>query len=233
MAKTQNGPSYSSATARYPEQSARLQSRELVPICRAAFFPPSLHPVVDGGERNKHPVIPPQMPTGGLRGQTVLHDEAHGQGHHAVGVAGFGRTIFRGVRGKELLTLGAAGLRIEQCNIAGLAGNQVAHVVEHAGAGPLAKARLAALRARQMCEVATAAHALRRRQIDRGCDTRGRSREILSGPRHGNTLLGLASSAWTLRHLLSGIMPDFHAMVLKTQFIIIFSSAVRFLAFRL
>src|SRR5262249_25408810 len=157
------------------------------------------------------------MPTGGLRGQPVLPDEAHGQGHHAVGVACFGRTLFRGVRGKDLLTLGAAGLRIEQCNIAGLARNQVAHVVEHAGAGPLAQARLAALRARQMCEGASAAPDLRRRKIDRGRDTRGRIRAILSGPRHGNPLLDLASSAWTLRHLLSGIMPDFHAMVLKTR----------------
>jgi hypothetical protein len=172
---------------------------------------------LDGGERNKHPVIPPQMPTGGLIGQPVLHDEAHGQGHHAVCVAGFGQTVFRGVRVKELLTLGAAVLRIEQFNIAGLARNQVAHVVEHAGAGPIAKARLAALRARQMFEVATAPHDLRLRKIDRGRDTRGRISEILSGPRHGNSLLGLASSAWTLRHLLSCIMPDFHAMVLKTR----------------
>jgi hypothetical protein len=51
---------------------------------RAAFFPPSLHPVLDGGEGNRHPVITPQMPTGRLIGQAVLHDKSHGQGHDKV-----------------------------------------------------------------------------------------------------------------------------------------------------
>jgi hypothetical protein len=158
------------------------------------------------------------MPTGRLIGQAVLHDEAHGQGYDAVRVAGFGQTIFRGVRVKELVALGAAVLRIDQVDIAGLARNEVAHVVEHAGAGPIAKARLAALRARQMVEVATAAHDLCLREINRGGDTCGRIGEILSWPRHGNALLGHASSAWTLPHLRSCIMPDFHAMMLKTRF---------------
>ena len=97
-------------------------------------------------------------------------------------VAGFGQTIGGGVRVKERVARGAAVLRIEQFNIAGLARNQVAHVVEHAGAGPIAKARLAALRARQMVEVATAAHDLRLREINRGGDPRGRVGEILSWP---------------------------------------------------
>ena len=67
------------------------------------------------------------MPTGRLIGQAVLHDEAHGQGYDAVRVAGFGQTIFRGVRVKELVALGAAVLRIDQVDIAGLARNEVAN----------------------------------------------------------------------------------------------------------
>ena len=62
------------------------------------LFPPGLHPVLDGGEGNKHAVIAPQMPAGGLIGQAVLDDEAHGQGHDAMGVVGFGQRIVGHVR---------------------------------------------------------------------------------------------------------------------------------------
>jgi hypothetical protein len=118
---------------------------------------------LEGGEGHKHPVITPQMPTGRLIGQAVLHDKSHGQGHDAVRVAGFGQTIFGGVCVKELVALGAAVLRIDQFDIAGLPRNEVAHIMQHAGAGPIAKARLAALRARQICEIATASNDLRLR----------------------------------------------------------------------
>jgi hypothetical protein len=101
------------------------------------------------------------MPTGGLIGQAVLHDQADGQGHDAVRVAGFGQTIFGGVRVKEPVALGAAVLRIDQFDVAGLPRHEVSHVMQYASVGPIAKARLAALRAREMLEVATAAHDLR------------------------------------------------------------------------
>jgi hypothetical protein len=32
----------------------------------AAFFPPGLHPVLDGGVGDKDPMVAPEMPTGGL-----------------------------------------------------------------------------------------------------------------------------------------------------------------------
>ena len=54
----------------------------------------------------------------------------------------------------------------------------------------------------QMFEVATAAHDLRLWKIAGIRHTRSGVRQILSGPRHGITLLGFASSAWTLPHLL-------------------------------
>jgi thioredoxin len=177
---------------------------------------------LDGGEGNKHPVITPQMPTGRLIRQPVLHDQTHGQGDHAVGVAGFGQTIFRGVGVKELVALGAAVLRIAQFNITGLARNQVAHVVEHASTGPIAKARLAALRTRQMFEVTAATHELRLREIFGIGDPRSGVGYILSRPSHGNALLGLTSLARTLPHLRSPIIPDLHAMMLKTHYVSLF-----------
>ena len=78
---------------------AREVSQAPVEIARphlpGRLFPPGLHPVLDGGEGDKHPVIAPQMPTGGLIGQAVLHDESHGQGNDAMGVVGFGQTRIR------------------------------------------------------------------------------------------------------------------------------------------
>jgi hypothetical protein len=124
-------------------------------------------------------VITPQMPTRGLIRQAIFHDEAHGQGHDAVRVAGFGQTIFRGVGVKELVTLGTAVLRIEQDDIAGLPRDQIAHVMQHAGAGPIAKARLAALRAWEMFEVATATHDLCLREIFGVGNPRGGVGDIL------------------------------------------------------
>jgi hypothetical protein len=64
-----------------------------------------------------------------LIGQAIFHDESHGQGHDAVRVVGFGQTIGGGVRVKELVTLGAAVLRIDQFDIAGLPRNKVAHIM--------------------------------------------------------------------------------------------------------
>jgi hypothetical protein len=51
------------------------------------------------------------------------------------------------------VALNAAVLRIDQFNIAGLPRDQVAHVMQHAGAGPIAKARLAALRAGRLARL--------------------------------------------------------------------------------
>jgi hypothetical protein len=108
-------------------------------------------------------------------------------------------------------------LRIEQFNIAGLARNQVAHVVQHTRAGPIAKAGFAAPWTRQMLEVPTTAYDLRLREIFGVGNSRSGIGDILSWTRHGNTLLGLASLAWALPYLRSRIIPYLHAMVLKTR----------------
>jgi hypothetical protein len=80
-------------------------------------------------------------------------------------VASFGQTILRGVRVKEPVTLGTAVLRIAQLDLARLPRNQVAHIVEQAGAGPIAKTRFAALGAGKLFEIATAAYDLRLREL--------------------------------------------------------------------
>src|SRR5271156_5199543 len=114
----------------YPEKSASPQSRWLVHICRAAFFPPGLHPVLDGGEGNKNPLIAPQVPAGGLIRQAVLDDEAHGQGNDTMRVAGFGQCVFGRVRCEVSAAVGAVMLRVDQMEVTRSGGEQVANVVK-------------------------------------------------------------------------------------------------------
>jgi hypothetical protein len=68
---------------------------------RAAFFPPGLHPVPDGGEGDEDAVVAPEVPTGGLIGEAVLDDESDGQGHDPMGVAGPGRGQVGHIGGKS------------------------------------------------------------------------------------------------------------------------------------
>jgi hypothetical protein len=63
---------------------------------------------LDGGEGDKDSMITPQVPTGGLIRQAILHDQTHGQGNDAVGVVGFGQRVFGRVGVEESVALGAA-----------------------------------------------------------------------------------------------------------------------------
>src|SRR5438270_1926292 len=153
MDKTQNGPSYNSSAAMYPEKSTRPQSRYVVHICRAAFFPPGLHPVLDGGEGHKNPMIAPQVPAGGLIRQTVLDDEAYGQGHDTMAVAGFGEGVFGRIGRKVAAALGAVMLRVDKVDVTRSRGNQVPHVMEDTPEDPVAWASLPAARTGLVFEV--------------------------------------------------------------------------------
>src|SRR3954471_18176114 len=86
----QNGPSYSSSAAMNPEKSERAQSRCSVRLCRAAFFPPGLDPVLDRGEGDEHAVVTPQGPAGGAVRQAVLDHQADGGVDDPAGVVAAG-----------------------------------------------------------------------------------------------------------------------------------------------
>src|SRR5262245_10635959 len=109
-------------------------------------------------------------------------------------------------------------LRVDEFDSAGPAGNQVAQVMQHAGAGPIAEARLATARARQMRIVAAAPNDLRLGQILRAGDALGGVGYALAWTGHDKALHGDATSPWNLRHCLVRVMATFHALVLKTRF---------------
>src|SRR3954449_3235223 len=86
--RMQNGPSYSSSAAMYPEKSDRAQSRYSGSIRRAAFFPPGLDPVLDRGVGDEDAVLTPEGPAGGAIRQGGPDDQAGGGGGEAAGGGG-------------------------------------------------------------------------------------------------------------------------------------------------
>ena len=98
--------------------------------------------------------------------------------------------------------------------------------MEHARAGSIAKADLAALRTRQMFEVAPAAHDLRLRELFGVGDPRSGVGDLLSRTRPALILHDHASSAWTLPRLRSPIIPDLPALVLKTQIFAVYPGKI-------
>src|SRR6478672_1286423 len=88
--RMQNGPSYNSSAAMYPEKSERAQSRYSGSIRRAAFFPPGLDPVLDRGVGDEDAVLTPEGPAGRAIRQAVLDDQADGGVDDAAGVVAAG-----------------------------------------------------------------------------------------------------------------------------------------------
>src|SRR5215510_11837423 len=70
-----------------------------------AFFSPSLHPILDRGKGDKHPVVPPQVPAGGPVGQAIFDHQPYRQINHAVGVLPAGWRQVREVGAQVLATL--------------------------------------------------------------------------------------------------------------------------------
>ena len=171
-------------------------------IWLAAFFPPGLHPVLDGRVGDKNAMIAPQVPTGGLIGQAVLHDESHGQGDNAMGVMGFGQGVVGHVRVEVLATARTAMLRVDEVDVAGTTGNQIAHVMQDSFAWTTAKTGLATNGTRACAEVPTAMNDLGFGKIFGSRDAFRVIGQILTGARHSKTLLGQVVRPRNLRELL-------------------------------
>jgi len=86
---------------------------------RAAFFPPGLHPVLDGGEGDEDAMVAPEVPAGGLTGQVVLHHQPDSQRHDPIGVVGLGRGQVRHVGSEVAVTPGAIMLGVGEPDLTG------------------------------------------------------------------------------------------------------------------
>jgi hypothetical protein len=96
-----------------------------------AFFSPSLHPILDRGKGDKHPVVTPQVPAGGTVGQAIFDDKAHRQIDHAMGVMAPWWRQIREVRIEVLLAFRTVMLRIRDHEITRTPHIEIPQVGQH------------------------------------------------------------------------------------------------------
>src|SRR3989337_2056710 len=102
----------------YPENSASTASRYSATTCCSAFCPPTFDPVLNGGKRDKHAVISPQVPTGRPVRQAVFDHQPHRPRDDTVGVMALGRSQVQQVRTEVTLTLATVMLRVGEMDVA-------------------------------------------------------------------------------------------------------------------
>jgi hypothetical protein len=148
------------------------------------------------------------MPAGGLIGQAILHDEAHGQGNDAMGVMGLGQGVVGHVCVEVLPTTGATMLGVHKVDVTWPTGHQIANVMQNSFARSAAKTGLATKGTRAMHEVPCAANDRWSGKIFRSRDAFGGVGQILSGSGHGKVLLGQMFQPRNLQDLLVSVMAN-------------------------
>src|SRR5215210_5167986 len=108
------------------------------------FFPSRLDPVLDGGVGDEDAVIAPQVPTGGLVGQTVLAHQAYRQLLDATGVKALGQGQIRQVDGEVAAAMAAVMFGVADNQIDREAGARVTQVVQGARGNRIASSAVAA-----------------------------------------------------------------------------------------
>ena len=201
----------------------------VVSIRATAFFSPGLHPVLDGGEGDEDPMVSPEVPTGGLIGQAVLHDQPNGQRHDPMGIEGLGRGQVGHVGGEIVAALSAVMLGIGELDVAGPAPQRVAEIMQGAGKDPIPGAGLAASRTRPMLVISTARDQLRGREHLGIGNAQSGVWRVDSRTKHGNALLyqGLFSLNFkALAKLCHPQIPGGGAKVSKNRLIRLFLSVI-------
>src|ERR1051326_2070877 len=102
-------------------------------MCRTAFFPPRLHPVLDGGPGGKNAMVAPEMPTGRLIGQAVLDDKTDRHSHDTMGVMSLGCGQIGHVGIEVFAATAALVLRVGEMDFAWPTVDEVAEIVQLAG----------------------------------------------------------------------------------------------------
>jgi hypothetical protein len=163
---------------------------------------------LDRGEGDKNAMVAPQMPAGGLIGQAILHNEAHGQGNDAMGVMGLGQGVVGHVGVEMLPTAGATMLGVHKVDVTWPTGHQVANVMQNSLARSAAKAGLATKGTRAMREVPGAANDLGFGKIFGSGDPFRGIRQVPSGSGHGKALLGQVFQPRNLQNLPVSVMAN-------------------------
>jgi hypothetical protein len=123
-----------------------------------------------------------------------------------MGVMGFGQGVVGHVRVEVLAATRATMLGVEEMDIAGATGHQVANIMQDAFAGSTTETGSAAPGTRPMCEVSPAANDLGLGQIFGARDAFRGVWHILAGSSHNQALLGCVFQPRNLQDLLGRVM---------------------------
>ena len=156
----------------------------------SAFFPPGLHPVLDGGERNEDPMVSPQMPTRGLIGQAVLDHQADGQGNDTVGVVGPRQGQVRHLSVEVLVAFGAMVNRIGEVDVMRTVCDQVSHIVQHPPCATVSIRTVPAVWAWLPSKISATLNDLWFRQVLDASDAFCGIGQVFAWSWHGRALLG-------------------------------------------
>ena len=81
-------------------------------------------------------MVAPEMPTGGLIGESVLHHQPDGQGHDPMGVVGPGGGQVGHVGGKEVAAPDAVMLGVSELDLTRPASHRIAQIMQGADPHP-------------------------------------------------------------------------------------------------
>src|ERR687894_2639399 len=154
-----------------------------------AFFPPSLHPVLERGKGHKHPVVAPQVPTRWTRGQAIFDHDPHRQIDHPVGIMTARWRQIREVGVKVLATLRTVMLRIRDDQITRTPQVEIAQVVQRSMRLLVPVGRVTTARTRLPDVVAPVGDDLGRRQVGGRSDPFARVGSVRTWTEHRVALL--------------------------------------------
>jgi hypothetical protein len=150
------------------------------------------------GPGNKHPLIAPEVPTGGLIGQAVFDHQTDRHSHNAVGVVALGQGHVRHVGVKVDVAFGAMMDGVRKMDVVRAARDQVPQVVQHPLRSAMPIGTVFALWTWLPSEIPTAFDDLRLGQVLHTSDALGGIGQVFSRSWHGMTLLGNALQALKL-----------------------------------
>ena len=161
-------------------------------------------------------MVAPEVPTGGLIRQAVLHHEPNGQGHDAIGVGGLGRGQVGHVGREIAAASGTVMLGIGDLDVAGPAPQRVAQIMQGAGEDPVPGVGLAALRTGPMLVVSTAPDQLWGREHLRVGDAQSGVRRVDSRTKHDKVLPNQRLFSLILRLRPSSVIIKLPVVMLKS-----------------
>src|SRR5882724_9427939 len=153
-----------------------------------AFFSPSLHPVLHGGEGDEDAVVSPQVPTCRAVGQAILDHDPHGQVNHPVGVLTAGWREIRQVSVEVFMAFRTGVLRIHDDEIPRTPQVEIPEVVQRSLERLIPIGLVTTTRTGLARVGATGKDNLWRRQVYNGCHPFGGIGSIRSRTAHGCVL---------------------------------------------